>query len=246
MTRPRTLNMLLYGAQGVGKTVFAASAQDVPDMKDVLFIDIEGGGLSIDDRPMMGLEPVETIRPASIGEFQRLVSDLAKGKYEQNTIIIDSVTELQRVWLADIQRKSNARDPRQDYGALLNDMGTALRTLTGIDKHVIYTALVRKQTDDTGERIIEVRPELSPSLANALMGFVDFIWYFQRKARSQADHAVEVLTRQSGVILAKTRGPVFAKNLGKVFEVPDIFDTPPMAHVYDIWAESIPKNEEAT
>lgn len=48
-TRVRWLKMLIYGKHGAGKTELAASAVDVEQMRDVLFISAESGDSTIDD-----------------------------------------------------------------------------------------------------------------------------------------------------------------------------------------------------
>src|SRR4051812_41658125 len=41
------INMLLYGNSGVGKTRLSGSAVEVPELSPVLFVDIEGGLLTL-------------------------------------------------------------------------------------------------------------------------------------------------------------------------------------------------------
>lgn len=43
----RTINALVYGPYGHGKTTFAGSAEEVPSMRDVLFINAESGDMSL-------------------------------------------------------------------------------------------------------------------------------------------------------------------------------------------------------
>ena len=45
------IKILLYGAYGSGKTTLAATAVDVPQMRDVLFLDVESGEMTLDDNP---------------------------------------------------------------------------------------------------------------------------------------------------------------------------------------------------
>src|SRR5688572_21297820 len=40
-------NMMIYGPPGVGKTVLCGSAAEVIEMSPVLFVDVEGGTLSV-------------------------------------------------------------------------------------------------------------------------------------------------------------------------------------------------------
>ena len=61
------MKILIYGPQGVGKTYLAATAQDHPAMRDVLFLNVEGGLMTIahrgdimaEDTPHQGLEDTE-------------------------------------------------------------------------------------------------------------------------------------------------------------------------------------------
>ena len=43
----RRINVLIYGDSGIGKTVLAGSAAAVPEMRDVLVLDAEGGTESL-------------------------------------------------------------------------------------------------------------------------------------------------------------------------------------------------------
>lgn len=55
----RKLNMMIYGDYGFGKTTFAGSADDVPSMRDVLFINIDSGTMSVTNRRTMDFIDVD-------------------------------------------------------------------------------------------------------------------------------------------------------------------------------------------
>lgn len=57
--RLRKINMMVYGDYGFGKTTFAASADDVPSMRDVLFINIDSGTMSVTNRRTMDFIDVD-------------------------------------------------------------------------------------------------------------------------------------------------------------------------------------------
>src|SRR5690606_19997892 len=61
------LKMLLYGAYGAGKTVFAGTSQDVSQMRNVLYIDAEGGTLSLQDR-----DDIDVVRVTNYGQFAKV------------------------------------------------------------------------------------------------------------------------------------------------------------------------------
>jgi len=118
----RYLKGIIYGEYGVGKTTLAASAVTVPDMKDVLFIDVEAGDLSIDH-----FEDIDVITPTSFRQFahvhkflrnhcklrdkkdedsqQRLLElerylkddDTIQTPRHYKTVIIDSLSEVQKL-----------------------------------------------------------------------------------------------------------------------------------------------------
>jgi hypothetical protein len=54
----RWLNAAVFGEFGVGKTHLVATAMDVETMNDVLFIDIESGDLTLQERPTLDLIPI--------------------------------------------------------------------------------------------------------------------------------------------------------------------------------------------
>lgn len=64
------LNLMIYGELGVGKTYFAATADDVPEMQDVLYIDIEAGDLSLIKRRELDVTQINNFHQlARIHEF---------------------------------------------------------------------------------------------------------------------------------------------------------------------------------
>lgn len=125
----RYLKFMVYGDFGVGKTYLAATAQDVPEMRNVLFIDAEAGDLTISWR--------DDIRVARVADFTALarIHDMFLVKHcsirdkmapgperdkrimelEQqfseeeitepryyNTVVLDSLTEIQKYCMYQI------------------------------------------------------------------------------------------------------------------------------------------------
>lgn len=62
----RYLKALIYGNYGVGKTYFAATAAEVPDMNDVLLISAESGDLTLE-----GEKKFESITMVTVGSFKQ-------------------------------------------------------------------------------------------------------------------------------------------------------------------------------
>lgn len=62
----RYIKFLVYGDPGSGKTTLMASAVDVAQMRDVLFIDAESGEMTIDDNPRIkNADLIDRIRVSS-------------------------------------------------------------------------------------------------------------------------------------------------------------------------------------
>lgn len=128
--KKRYLKLLAYGAPGVGKTRLCGSAHDVPAMRDVLFIDLEDGTLSIDDAEGIDLVTVNQYRTlarvqefvtlhcqfrdkanagdkAAEAELLRLQRQYMGDAFDDrlrkyNTIVIDSLSAAHRLGMAQI------------------------------------------------------------------------------------------------------------------------------------------------
>lgn len=125
-TLKRWLKLLIYGTYGVGKSTLAGSAVDVEQMRDVLYIDAEGGDLALQDNPRVCQpDEIEHVRVtnfmqvARVQEFlkahcsrrdrgdlegMRNVEAMLKGcspsdikkPREFRTVLTDSVTEIEQ------------------------------------------------------------------------------------------------------------------------------------------------------
>jgi|PlaIllAssembly_1097288.scaffolds.fasta_scaffold235152_2 hypothetical protein len=170
------INMLVYGDPGVGKTVFAASADNA-----VLF-DCEGGTLSIQDRIK-----AKKVIVKDVLRFQDLEDGLRtlreKPHQQVKTIIIDSITEVQKK-LNDMLI-STYPDPKRPYGdgLMLQDWGyntermrRLVRTARDMDYNLIITALAMGIKDDSSG-VVTTMPKLSEKLAADVCAYVDIVGY---------------------------------------------------------------------
>src|SRR6516164_6984442 len=103
------LNMLVYGDPGVGKTRLAGSAVLVPEMCPVLLMDFEGGTLSLAG----DMREIDVVRLTSWEKVDRLYGSL----YDINpykTVVIDSLSELQKFSMSEIMRAVVQKDASRD------------------------------------------------------------------------------------------------------------------------------------
>lgn len=83
-------NGIIYGETGAGKTRLAGTAQTCPEMAPVLFIDFESG-----TKTLRG-QDIDIVRPRSWKEIQEVYEFLLDGNEYYRTVVIDSLTELQK------------------------------------------------------------------------------------------------------------------------------------------------------
>lgn len=230
------LKMLIYGKPGAGKTLFAAGAADHPELKDVLFINIEGGLLTINDKDVdaaeIGKNEAGENTNRTLEELESILWNILakqKGFEKYKTIVIDSVTELQARSLEDVVAESVKKKPdrkvdemtQNDYGKDSVRMRTLFRKLRDAPINLIVTALAKSVVDNPkaeNAKVIEISPSLTAAVRESLMGYLDFVWYLY----SDDKGVRRLLTQEQGLFRAKTRHPGFAAVIGPKVENPNL------------------------
>lgn len=213
-TKP-LIKALIYGKPGTGKTLLASTCMEHDDLKDVLFINVEGGLLTIADKEPLavniGRNEDGTPNGNIVDDLEKVIWDLVakKGDYANiKTVVLDSASELQTIDLEDVVKEAGKDvDERriQDYGKDSARLKRIFRMLKDIRLNVIFTAIVRTTNAPDSTKLIEVAPALTAKVAEALMGYVDFVWYMYKD-----DAGVRyLLTQEKGPIRAKTRNKKF-------------------------------------
>jgi len=181
---PPHVNMLIYGDPGVGKTVLAGSASVVERMAPVLVIDIEGGTLSL-----KGTYPhVDIVRVETWKDMQQVYDALYDGKHGYNTVVLDSLTEIQKfsmyLIMGDLIKSDPSRDPdipgMREWGKNIEQIRRLIRAFRDLPINTVVTALA-KQDRDVRTGMTKTTPSLSGKLANEVAGFLDIVMYMYTK-----------------------------------------------------------------
>lgn len=182
------LNMIIYGASGAGKTMLAGTAIKCEETFPALFIDIDSGIASLD-----GWD-IDVVRPRSWNDINDIYKAFLAGGTGYRSVIIDSLTELQKKFsmgtiLGELDKDqyndlSVTNVPnRQDWmksGEQMRKLIRAFRDLAYLEDeedrvHVIMIAL-EKQDD---ERRITC-PQLPGVLGPECAAYVDVLGRLSR------------------------------------------------------------------
>lgn len=224
------IKLLLYGDAGSGKTRLAGTAAEVADMREVLFMNFEGGDLTIRGREIRTTEnKLDTIE-AFENELWAL-SNKRKGYEDIRTVVIDSATEIATMILEEVIERACGRDPKRDrdtpyqgdYNTQLLIMRRLMRHARDLPMNVIVTAHARRlyARDDAKAQAmgspISVKPEFPPRMEQSLAGYFDFIWYLDT-AKVEVEGKTKLVRRlkvtPDDVYRIKTRGERFADKIG--------------------------------
>jgi phage nucleotide-binding protein len=182
--RPPHFNMLVYGESGAGKTTLAGSADAVPEMRKILVLDIEGGLLSIKNK----YPNVESTRIKSWDDMQRVYDALYAGGHGFNTVIIDSLTEAQKMSMDQVMRRLVAEHEERDadvpgireWNINIEQTRKFVRSFRDLPVNTIFTALAKSDKNQrTGAS--RTKPSLSGKVADEVAGFLDIVSYLYTK-----------------------------------------------------------------
>jgi hypothetical protein len=137
----RWLNVLVYGEYGVGKTRLAGSSALVPEMNDVLFLNVEAGDLSLAEFP--NILKVDVNRYSTLArayEFLRMHCQLRDSNAPPEKLL---------------EHQSRYFPPEVLQGKPKVFRTVILDTLTEVAKYVMYQLL----SVDVGAKRLDVEPE---------------------------------------------------------------------------------------
>jgi hypothetical protein len=236
-------NMIVYGEPGVGKTWLAGSASEVEDMSPVLFIDVEGGTLTL-RRPFPN---VDVVRVTDMEDFSQVFRALHEGT-DYKTVVLDSLTEIQKFsmyhimgeMVAAAEEKGEERDPDiasvREWGKNIEQVRKIVRLFRDLPMNVIFTALMRTDKHPkTGA--LKSKPSLQGKVADEVSGFVDIVMHMYMKEVNDAD-AVElgIDPGQHRILLSTSTDEIVAKD--RTGTLPPVIIDPSMQDLYKLAFEA--------
>lgn len=223
----RPLNLLVYGEPGAGKTVLAASADDIPEFRKVLILDVEGGTMSIDRR----FPNVSVVRLTDFTKMNDIYDELWRSKtHGYGCVVLDSLSEMQKLSMASIMYGETYRNPEVDpdipsmrnWGKNTNQIRRLVRQFRDLPIPTIFTALVSEEKDERTGRLLR-KPALSGKLASEVAGFFDIVGFLYIK-ETQGQQTRFMLTGGAEGVVAKDRSE----------RLPPILESPTMKEIFEL------------
>jgi phage nucleotide-binding protein len=199
------VKLLVYGNAGAGKTSL------IPTLPNPVVFSAEGGLLSIADAdvPYVEVSSYDTLM-----EAYRWVTESDEAKHFES-IALDSISEIAEVVLN--HEKKIAKDPRQAYGSMQEQMSDIIRAFRDIpNKHVYFTAKCEKATDETG-RILYAPSMPGNKTGQQLPYFFDMVLALRVEKDQEGNAQRALMCDSDGIWQAKDRS-------GKLdtWEAPDL------------------------
>jgi hypothetical protein len=142
-----------------------------------LLLDIEGGAATLRNRP-----GIEVVQVRSTNEMVDILNDLkADNGKTYKTVAVDSLTELQKLNIAEIMRTvdGNKQDPDvpspREWGKTLVHMRKICRAYKDLPCNVIFTALAVRKRDDDG--VVMIKPAMQGAALDEIPAFFDVVAY---------------------------------------------------------------------
>lgn len=240
------LNLMVYGDSGAGKTLLAGTAAYVKELSPVLFIDVEGGTHTLshfEDTTDIDIVPdPESERTLRWTDIQKIYNDLHAGRHPYKTVVIDSLTEMQKLAMNTNLGSGNKMTidaignlPEfKDWHINTEQMRRLVRAFRDLPMNTVFTALADESADPRtaqtdNPRMIKA-PSFTKKLKQEIPAFFDMVFYLYSKARGQQNLRY-IQTDKDNSVVAKCR----------VHGIPMTIENPDMEMLYEMLVRNPPK-----
>lgn len=223
------LNLLVYGEPGAGKTYLCGTAQDSDDTRPILFLDVEGGAMTLRRR-----QDVDVKQIRSIDEIIQTGNMLHQNPGYYKTVIIDSLTELQKLDMRVVMKELKSRSSRPEnldedtpHQQAWQKSGVRISRIVRFYKdlplHTIMTCLLatEQEKNEKGNETDIVKlyhPSLPGKLRSEIPGYFDVVGFLQAKDTGGGRIERSLQVAKTKKVVAKDR----TSSLGLVVKEPSI------------------------
>ena len=195
------VKVLIYGASGSGKTSFAGTAPNV------IWAAAEKGLLSVAHTNPQYKEI------KSVQDLKDLHTFLNAGGHGYETVVIDTITELNERIKEDLERKRGGQMQIRDWGTLAKQIRGVLRDFADLNMHVIFLAQESVVKDD--ERIEKITPALNGKSEYEIPRYFDIVGYAHATGGTKSSPPIHHIdTQASEKTLSKDRSRLIGNHQG--------------------------------
>lgn len=111
----------------------------------------------------------------SLQDLKDLYNFLKNEKHEFETVVIDSITEINDIIKTEIETRNKRNMQLQDWGILQKEIKDILRKFRDLPMHIIF--LAQETTEKDEEKIVKYLPSLNGKSATEIAYYMDTVGY---------------------------------------------------------------------
>jgi len=202
------LNLLIYGEPGAGKTKLASTAQDSSDTSPILFLDVEGGTVTLRKR-----KDIDVVKVRSMAQVEQIHNELFKDPGYYKSVVLDSLTELQKLDMRTVMQEQYDKKPdttdidvpsQREWGKSGERMRKIIRAYRDLPMHTICTCLLGSEHDEANN-VYNYFPSLPGKLRGEVPGYFDVVGLLKAVADSSGNITRNLQTAKTTRVVAKDR-----------------------------------------
>lgn len=187
--------LLIYGDSGAGKTWLASTAPD-----PVILLTERNGEQSVrlsnPDAPYVYVSTAEEVREFVAAALDGSWADIGLGTYKPRTLVVDGLTEVQRLVKDQIQKqRGDGEFSIRDWGVLNEKVRGLLRVFRDLPYNVVCTALSKI---DVADEIRYTQPAFQgKAMGGEAMQYFNLVGYVYKRPKgggrgqsAEIEHAV--------------------------------------------------------